>query len=500
MNINIKSNFDRCLHSRKTLTLVSLLFMIAMISSPLISTFNGVSPFALGADPNVTIEDNKEATLVEAINKAPSDGTSYVIALSKNINLEDTLQIPSGKNITLMTESTTSRRNLFGANGKATITVETGGALVLDGIIVTHDDNAKGTGVYVSKNSKFTLVSGRISNNNATDGGGVYNDGNFTLTGGEISGNAASSSGGGVYNLGNFTLTGGEIFNNGAKFGGGVYDEGVVFRMTGGRIYKNIATSDGGGVYTDDGDFRMSNGQISNNTASSSGGGVYNDGSFVLSGDGMIFNNTATTGGGVYTRDIFNMVNGIISNNTATDGGGIYIYSGEFVMDAGRIANNTASRNGGGIGVNSFSILDDITIYRDAVFSGNKASAAYNRASDDDKLYNDHIDPRVTWSSSLRQGYNNYDIQYTRGEKIDVEVKPTPTASPSPSPSSTTAPSTNPTRAPTPTAPPEGDFPVWQVLVVIIIILGLVIALLVFYLPKRQKKQATSDWIDSAPT
>jgi hypothetical protein len=42
----------------------------------------------------------------------------------------------------------------------------------------------------------------------------VYNDGTFTMEGGEISGNTASNGGGGVYNSGTFTKTSGIIYGD----------------------------------------------------------------------------------------------------------------------------------------------------------------------------------------------------------------------------------------------------------------------------------------------
>jgi hypothetical protein len=77
------------------------------------------------------------------------------------------------------------------------------------------------------------MTGGKISANLAatgeggyTCGGGVYNDGTFTMTGGEISGNyscdTANEDGGGVYNAGTFTVGGtAKITGNVAK---AVYD------------------------------------------------------------------------------------------------------------------------------------------------------------------------------------------------------------------------------------------------------------------------------------
>jgi hypothetical protein len=154
-------------------------------------------------------------------------------------------------------------------------------------------------------------------------------------------------------------MTGGEISGNTASSGGGVYFSGSgTFNMSGGEINGNTASSSsaasGGGVYVY-GTFNMSGGEISGNTASSSsssysyGGGVYvsSSGTFTMS-DGEISGNTAQVGGGVSVGGTFTMSGGEISGNTALSvgsysyGGGVHV-NGTFTMSGGEISGNTAS-------------------------------------------------------------------------------------------------------------------------------------------------------------
>jgi len=157
------------------------------------------------------------------------------------------------------------------------------------------------TGGGVHNNGNFTMIDGKISGNISFsfDGGGVHNgvyytmrdgvyvalNGNFTMTGGEISGNT-SFYGGGVSTHGNFTITNGKISGNTSFFDGGGIDNHGTLKMTGGKISGNTAFFYGGGVsnsvtytytydgYTSEGTFIMTGGEISSNT-SSSGGGVF---------------------------------------------------------------------------------------------------------------------------------------------------------------------------------------------------------------------------------
>ena len=147
------------------------------------------------------------------------------------------------------------------------------------------------------------------------------------------------------------TLTGGNV-DNGS--GGAVYVYGGSFTMYGGTISDNTASTDGGGVnVASNGTFEMKGGTISGNTASN-GGGVCNNGIFTMSGNSTISSNNANSGGGVYnygmfrvhsvvgetvtyklTGGIFEMSGGTISDNTANnnDGGGVCFIGGAFTID-----------------------------------------------------------------------------------------------------------------------------------------------------------------------
>jgi hypothetical protein len=119
------------------------------------------------------------------------------------------------------------------------------------------------------------MSGGEISGNTASSsygGGGVYVDssGTFTMQGGEISGNTASSGGGVyVYSSGTFTMSGGEISGNTASssYGGGggvcVYSSGSFTKQSGGVIYGSNETGTG------------SDGNDLKNTAGASGAAVY---------------------------------------------------------------------------------------------------------------------------------------------------------------------------------------------------------------------------------
>jgi hypothetical protein len=380
-------------------------------------------------DETVSLEEavyvKSEKELTTTIDNAKPN-TLLVIALDKDITLTKTLTIPTNKNITLTSKDhNTTFYKLIGADNASAITVNSGGVLTLTGIIVTHETNY-GTGVVVTSGGKLNMYSGKIANNIAhrgdfnVGGGGVYNNGVFTMYGGIILDNLATDynggCGGGIYNNGTFSMYGGEISGNSALEytggrGGGVFNFGI-FTMYGGTFFNNTADS-GGGIYNY-GTFEMLDGTIDNNTVKGK------PPSHASGGD------NPGVGGGVCNVGTFTMLDGAISNNKATSessiycgcGGGVMNY-GTFKLLGGKISGNTATTIGGGICVYNEE-YDKLVVGDGVVFENNRASKAYNRASAHDSVYNSHIGNKVTWSTPFTQGYNNYDISYTNGTRVFI--------------------------------------------------------------------------------
>ncbi len=166
----------------------------------------------------------------------------------------------------------------------------------------TSEDNYVERGGGVCNNGDFTMNGGKICNNTVLFyGAGVYNSiyGTFTMTGGEISGNTSPvDEGGGVFNANEFIMTGGKISENFAAIGGGVYmnRDSCVFTMTGGEISGNSVYDNGAGVCANRGTFIMTDSVIRGNSApykDSTGGGVYigNSCTFIMAGTIIVEDN-----------------------------------------------------------------------------------------------------------------------------------------------------------------------------------------------------------------
>ena len=315
------------------------------------------------------------------------------------------------------------------------------GNMIANGVRSTEYASGSGGGVY--NTGLFSMGAGVVISGNVSGSGGVWNSGTFIMSGGEISNHTGM--GGGVTTSGTFEMSGGVIQNNYANAGGGVRNYGT-FTMSGGSISFNEANPIAGGVYNE-GTFILENGEITDNKSSMAwsvgGGGVYNDGIFKMY-DGLIARNPVGNGavynGGTFTMEggaisdnyvsnlggavfnnsnsTFTMTGGEISGNTADlDGGGVYT-RGKFEMTGGEIKNNTAGIDGGGVWTSKY---ENLTIAEGIVFSGNKASEAYNRNPDNDEVYFDNILGNK-WTYPFTQGYNNYDINH----KYDDPLPPPP--------------------------------------------------------------------------
>ena len=172
------------------------------------------------------------------------------------------------------------------------IYIDTAGSFSMSGTGVIGNNTATrhGGGVYANTGSFRISGSAVIANNRATHrGGGVnMNAGPFSMGGGVIANNTAGT-GGGVYMSSGALgiMHGGEISGNTARGtaaasgGGGVYNEGL-FSMSMGVITNNTAYNYGGGVYNNN-DFEISGkGEIYDNTA--------------LKGNDVYHNNTTMNG------------------------------------------------------------------------------------------------------------------------------------------------------------------------------------------------------------
>jgi len=277
---------------------VALGYFVTTAMLPVTQRIIGHAIASSGADLGRLLLTGTAANPIQPPGATPADqldwlranaasGNYYLIELSGNAAIAPQATLvpagTSGVTITLLGAGHTV--NLDG-NGSL-FTVVDGTTLALGNITLAgHNTNTaplvrvmSGGTLYMNEGSAIT------GNRNTGFGGGVLNDGTFTMHNGRISGNIAGSSGGGVWiqPSATFTMHNGEISDNHASGvgpdignGGGVAVNNGTFAMYGGTITGNTAIRGGGGVVVGGvGTFAMSGGTISGNEANLNGGGVY---------------------------------------------------------------------------------------------------------------------------------------------------------------------------------------------------------------------------------
>ena len=292
-----------------------------------------------------------------------ADAELIVVKLEETVEATETIDIESGKNITITGGILTRSSQNF-----SIFTVEEGASLTLENVRLegTKEKGADGgNSSYASavatkgtlNLTKETVVTGFV----AANGGGLsVLGGTTTIDGASVSNNIASASwkakayGGGIY------LTGGELLvkkgavqgnkalchdaysRSTASFGGGIaVVKGKATLFEGSLVADNAAECtekngntecrDGGGVFVGkEAEFVLDGGTIKGNKARHSGGGICvsidgrananNDQVHLISGE--ISGNTASTGGGMYIAEgsALQLVDAAITENVADDG------------------------------------------------------------------------------------------------------------------------------------------------------------------------------------
>ena len=256
------------------------------------------------------------------------------------------------------------------------------------GIIMGGYIKGNGGGIEVSRSGRLVMSGGTIAKNKTDKqdntggmGGGVYNAGNFTMTGGRIAGNASILYGGGVWNNSNarFLMRNSEISGNEADSksksqteGGGIYNAGHLeidhCTISGNRAWSSTepgTNTNGGGIRgtrlgNDSLVMVITHSEISGNYARYYGGGVYVGGNnktrIELVGNTIQENEVYTAGGGLAfqnqgTSRLTMKDNLFVGNEAYTNGGGIFIDGGNKGMtieiDNNKIKNNKANYGGG---------------------------------------------------------------------------------------------------------------------------------------------------------
>jgi len=340
-----------------------------------------------------------QTSLREAINYASSHpGADTITFDSMVFGTRQTIALTSGLALTDTTGSTTIAG--FGADlltvtgggpssNFSVFTIGDGVTASLSGLTVSGGNATEGGGLFNSGN--VTLTNATIASNSADVGGGIFNDsdGTLALTGATITSNAAvdlSDGGGGIRNAGTLTVTNSTISNNSALGGGGGIENSGNLTLITSTIASNSVgvllevVAAGGGI-ENSGRLSITDSSITGNSAFTMGGGIANSGWMMLTastisenwtngfgpgpdpGSGWIplRGNGFGHGGGIANGGTLIAFNSTIADNNAGVGGGIESYGTLTVMSC-TVADNAGDGGGGGgiVGGGGISLYDTI--------------------------------------------------------------------------------------------------------------------------------------------
>lgn len=310
-----------------------IVFDADVFSSPQTITLDG----QLFLDKNLTIEGPGRDQLI-----LDANGVSRIFELAEGVSvtlsdmtISGGLTSDRGGAIFMQPSSNLTMRDCRLAGNRATIH---GGAILNDGGTLTMTNcslegnlaDINGGAIHnFGSAAKTNLDNVVLEGNRAgVSGGGVLNfEGIVTLKNSNIRNNQAEN-GGAVYNLGTLTVDNSLFESNQATFnGGGIYNIAELHIKNKSKFIKNIAPSNGGAIYNfENGVVTLEESLIGDQAADAntadSGAGIYNFMGKLSMSSGSIRHNMATgSGGGIYNNegDIADVTTSLITDNIPND-------------------------------------------------------------------------------------------------------------------------------------------------------------------------------------
>jgi hypothetical protein len=171
-------------------------------------------------------------------------------------------------------------------------------------------------------------------------GGKIINWGHLTLINCTVTGCVSQPHifAGGIHNGGTLTMRGGKVTENRAPGGAGIYNEGSAtsidpeagtVTLVGVEVSRNVATSDGAGIASQDSrtTVTLTDCTVKDNIADQGGGGIASSGVLRLTNTTVLGNTSKyNSGGGIVGggREMIIEDCTVTGNAAAVDGGGIY--------------------------------------------------------------------------------------------------------------------------------------------------------------------------------
>ena len=363
----------------------------------------GTELYLTRAPSNLYQSDNKfyldaektKLTNIKTMAEAVKIATNIHMLSAYTASSDETVEVPSGKNVTVSRYSTFANDAMIRVNGGNLIVkaTDTTSSITFDGQNVETTVKYADGGIIHVAGTEGTSLTLTGADNNGTKtinfvnsfvkgpsaGGAIRNNGTATLTNCNISNNKASptdggSIAGGVSNFGTLTMESCLVSGNSTtgNMSGGIYAGSNAIKSTikNCQVTNNSAKLYGGGIFLSGGGSDNSGSPISiiedctvtGNTAGDStatpavngyGAGIYigagANGTSTISRT-TISENNAAGGGGLYISDGTNTITSctITKNQKSSWGGGVRIDGGTNKFEGCSVINNEASSRGGG--------------------------------------------------------------------------------------------------------------------------------------------------------
>jgi len=314
--------------------LVKLFFGFCVMLSLSQAIFAATYTVTKVADTNDGVCNALDCSLREAIVAANATADNDTIEFSASVFGKPRLLtiVLSGTDLIITNNGTltingtgTNRLFISGNNASRVFTISTGAAAEIKNLRVTGG-NAVSTispglgGGIRNTGGTLTLTNVVVTENTATNGGGVSNGsfGTLNVRSCTISANVASDSGGGIQNVSgngnvlnmlNSTISG-NTSNSTTVGGGGIQANGVSF-ISNSTISGNMTTNDGGGIYYNGQGLTMHNTTIANNTAANQTGGFHKS---ITTNNANFRNNLFAGNTGGTSPDVSSVINSLGNN------------------------------------------------------------------------------------------------------------------------------------------------------------------------------------------
>ncbi len=291
----------------------------------------------------------EEPTTIYLMNNAEFSGTLAIGTADTKRNI--TITNLAGEDITLTRAEVASMINIA-AGSSLTIACSEGGTITLDGnssLKTPHLIKNEGTFVLETGATIQNAVTESKSNDEAYNGGALYNLGNATLKGKFIG--CQAFNGGAVFNNAGATLQViGATFTQNTTAGGngGAIRNAGTLTVEGSNFIENetATANNGGAIHSSANTLKVTNTNFTSNKAYASGGAIYTTASCEITGGKFNGNTAGTTGGAVYTNANLTIAGGTYNENKAATGGGaVYINQTKDQIGQGDISRVTMQGN-----------------------------------------------------------------------------------------------------------------------------------------------------------